>query len=283
MPQAEAVELRDVQKTLFLPLWGRAVEAEKKHPLLVDREAAQIVAAVGYDFSTIARNISPVTRLSWVARSLHTDRTIRNMLARDPRATIVNLGCGLDTTFERTDNGSLEWYDLDLPDVIELRKRFIAENTRRHTVACSLLDDAWLRQVKITANVLFIAAGVLYYFEESQVKALLTRMADAFPGAELLFDACTPGGVRLANKKVIAGGGMDESAILKWGIERVRDMESWDSRIGVLAAEPIFRHMMHGIALRERLGTMLSDALGIMTMVHLRLGRPSTSCSSAAL
>ena len=72
-----AVELGSVQKTLLLPLWGRAVETGKAHPLLVDRTAARIVASLDYDFSTIARNISPITRPAWIARSLHIDRTLR--------------------------------------------------------------------------------------------------------------------------------------------------------------------------------------------------------------
>jgi O-methyltransferase involved in polyketide biosynthesis len=116
-----------VQKTLLLPLWGRAVETRKSHPLLEDRAAARIIDSIDYDFSTIAGNINPVTQYAWIARSIHIDRTIRRFLRDYPKATVVNLGCGLDTTYDRVDNGSLHWYDLDLPDVIELRRRFVQE------------------------------------------------------------------------------------------------------------------------------------------------------------
>ena len=273
MAGTNAVELGSVQKTLLLPLWGRAVESGKTRPMLVDRAAAGIIAKVDYDFSTIARNISPITRLTWIARSLHTDRTIRQFLERDAGATVVNLGCGLDTTFERVDNGRLSWVDLDLPDVIDLRSRLIPEGPRRRSIACSLLDDAWLGQLKTTGPVLFIAAGVLYYLEADHVKALFIRLADAFPGAEVFFDSCSPRGLRMANKRVIRAGGMDESAILKWALGRARDMESWDSRIAVLAEYPIFRNMKGGLSAGEKWGTMLSDGLRIVSMVHLRLGR----------
>jgi O-methyltransferase involved in polyketide biosynthesis len=266
-----AIELGSVQKTLLLPLWGRAVETGKAHPLLVDRAAAEIIAAIDYDFSTIARNISPITQLAWIARSLHTDRTIREFLARDAGATIVNLGCGLDTTFERVDNGRLRWVDLDMPDVMELRKRFIPESARRRSIACSLLDEGWLRQV--TAPALFVAAGVLYYLDEAELKTLFRRLADASPGAEVLFDACSPRGLRMANKKVIEGGGMDRSATLKWALRRARDLESWDSRIAVLAEYGIFQNFKDGLSIGEKVGTTISDALRIMSMVHLRLGR----------
>ena len=276
MSATNAVELGSVQKTLLLPLWGRAVETGKARPLLVDQTAVKIIATLNYDFSTIAQGISKITQLAWIARSLHMDRTIRGFLERHPSATIVNLGCGLDTTFERVDNGRLRWYDLDFPDVVKLRRKFIPESDRRKSIASSLLDDAWLRQLPAPDGIFFLAAGVLYYLQESQVKAFLIKLADAFSGSEVVFDACSPLGLKMANKRVIKAGGMDESAILNWGLQRARDMQSWDSRIAVLADYPIFRNMKRGLSLHEMWGTFLSDALGIMSIVHLRLGSPGT-------
>ncbi len=116
MATSSPAKLGSVQKTLLLPLWGRAVESRKPHPLLVDPTATRIIGLIDCDFSTIATNISFVSQLAWIARSLHIDRTIRRFLEKHPTATIVNLGCGLDTTFERVDNGRLSWYDLDLPE-----------------------------------------------------------------------------------------------------------------------------------------------------------------------
>jgi len=272
MPLENAVELGSVQKTLLLPLWGRAVETRKARPLLMDRTACRIVESIDYDFSTISRNISFISQLSWIARSLHTDRTIREFLERHPGAAFVNLGAGMDTTFERIDNGRLRWYDLDLPDVIELRRKYIPESDRRKFIACSLVDDRWLGQLPAVDLVFFLASGVFYYFEEAQIKAFLIKLANAFPGSEILFDACTPRGVRMANEKVIKAGGMDDSAVLKWGLERTGDIESWDSRIAVVAAYPLFRSMKRALSMREKLATFVSDSMRLMSMVHLRLG-----------
>lgn len=274
LPTINAVELGSVQKTLLLPLWGRAVETRKARPLLVDQTAVKIIATLDYDFSTIAQEISAITRLAWIARSLHMDRTIREFLQRHPGATFINLGCGLDTTFERVDNGRLCWYDLDLPDVVELRRKLIQESDRRKFIASSLLDDAWLRQLKTADSVFFLAAGVLYYLQESQVKAFLIKLADAFSGSEVVFDACSPLGLKMANKRVIKAGGMDESAILKWGLQRAQDMQSWDSRISVIAEYPVFQNMKRGLSLHEKWGTFLADLLRVMSIVHLRLGPP---------
>lgn len=104
------------------------------------------------------------------------------------------------------------------------------------------------------------------------MKALLIKLADALPGSEISFDACSPGGLKMANRKAIKAGGMDDSAILSWGIRRAKDVEQWDSRIAVVAEYPMFRNMKHALSMREKLGTFVSDALTMMSMVHLRLG-----------
>jgi O-methyltransferase involved in polyketide biosynthesis len=266
-----SINLGSVQKTLLLPLWGRAVETSKPRPLLIDPTAASIINAIDYDFSTIAANISFVTQLAWIARSLHIDRTIRGFLKRDPRATVVNLGCGLDTTFERVDNGALSWYDLDLPDVIELRSHYIEQGPRRKFIACSILDESWMGHLHNSSSVLFIAAGVLYYFETEEVKTVFCRLADRFPGCELCFDACSPKGLEIANKRVIRDAAMDESAKLKWAVSKAADLHQWDPRITVLARYPLFRGLKRGLTLKEKWGMFLSDSLRIMSMIHVRM------------
>ncbi len=265
-----ATALSGVHKTLLLPLWGRALENRKAQPLLADRAAAEIVSRLDYDFSTIAAGIHPLTRLSWVARALHIDHSLGELLARRPRATIVNLGCGLDTTFERVDNGTLTWVDLDVPDVMALRSRLIPRGPRRRSLACSVLDPAWLHDLRTDDGLMLAAGGLLYYFEETQVRDLLSRLAAAFPGAEMVFDTCSRRGVRIANKRVIADSGMDADAILKWGIDRPRDIGSWDPRIEVLETHQIFHGLRGRLPVKAWLGTFISDALNIMSIVRLR-------------
>lgn len=272
MTRGPTIELGSVQKTLLLPLWGRAVESRKPKPVLLDQTAVKIVDAIDYDFSTIAANISRITQLAWVVRALHADRTIREFLQAHPAGTIVNLGCGLDTTLERVDNGVLRWYDLDLPDVIALRQKLVPQNPRRTTVACSLLDERWMKDVETGDALLLMAMGVFYYLRGEEMRWLLVSLANAFPGSEVCFDACSSFGLRMANKKVIQAGGMDAGALLQWSVERASLLESWDTRIKVLATYPLFHGAKRGLSLKEKWGTFLSDRLGVMSMIHLRLG-----------
>jgi O-methyltransferase involved in polyketide biosynthesis len=275
MEAREPVSLGGAQETLLLPLWGRAIETRKSQPLLVDPAAIRIADALDYDFTAMAQKVNPVTRLSWIMRSLHIDRATRAFLSVHPEATIVNLGCGLDTTFERVDNGRLTWFDLDLPDVIALRRRFIPDSERRRALAGSLLEDAWRKDVEPRGSVLFLAAGVLYYLREDELRAWLKGMASPFPDAELVFDACSPLGLRLANKRVIAAAGMNAGAFLKWGLKRARDLETWDAPVAVIEHFPMFRGAGRGLTIGESLGAFVSDALAVMSIVRLRFAPPS--------
>jgi O-methyltransferase involved in polyketide biosynthesis len=264
------IELGHVQKTLLLPLWGRAVETRKKNPWLVDQTAVKLIDQMDYDFAQITQKMDELTQIAWVKRSLICDQVVKQFLMRYPAGTIVNLGCGLDTTFERIDNGKLRWYDLDLPDVIELRKQFIEETDRRKFMASSFLETAWMDTIVIEGNVLFIAAGVFYYFQEDEIKEFLIRLIGRYPGSEILFDVSSPIGVKVANKKVVAGAGLDEKSYLTWGLKHKRDILAWDARIHLLATHYYFRTLR--IGLRNFLMGMLSDFLGIQYMIHLRLG-----------
>jgi O-methyltransferase involved in polyketide biosynthesis len=131
------VELGPVQETLLIPLLGRAEETKKKRGLLRDEKAVEIVDRLEYDFGKWRR------AKSLVGTSIRTrmfDRYVERFLTDHPTSTIVELGCGLNTRFERVDNGRLRWFDLDLPDVIALRRRFFEDEPRRTMLACSVLD-----------------------------------------------------------------------------------------------------------------------------------------------
>jgi O-methyltransferase involved in polyketide biosynthesis len=270
MPENIEIKLNDVQITLLLPLWGRAKENQKLKPLLVDKFATEIISKLDYNFSKITKNTHPISQFEWIARSIHIDRTIKEFLYKYPKATIINIGCGLDTTFERVDNGSLYWYDLDLPEVIELRKKFIFETERRKFISHSFLDESWFCELHIRENILFIAAGVMYYFNEAEIKDIFYKINSCFPGSEFVFDAASSFGVKAANKKVILNSGFNESAFLKWGLENAVDIQKWNNRIEIIKEYPMFNKLTSGLSLRNKITAFISDRYKIMYMVHLK-------------
>jgi O-methyltransferase involved in polyketide biosynthesis len=181
------VDLGDVASTLFIPLTARARETKSRHPALRDPKAIEILQAVDFDPKFDGKGWGGFTT---VRRTLVYDHWIREFLARHADGTVVELGTGLNTRFERVDNGTVHWIDLDLPDVIELRRRFFADNERRRMIAASLADEDWLDAVaELPGPCFFVADGVLPYVAPDDVAATLTRIAARFPGASLAFDS----------------------------------------------------------------------------------------------
>jgi len=186
MTDAGQTELGDVQRTLFVPLLARARETARKHPLLRDPKAVELARAIDFDPATYDQSF-----LSFIVlvRTLILDWWVSQFLAAHPAATVVELGTGLNTRFERTDNGSVHWIDLDLPDTIELRRRFFADTERRRMIAASLTDEDWLADVaRRPGPYFFVSDGVLVYLREADVAGTLTRIAARFPDAMLAFD-----------------------------------------------------------------------------------------------
>jgi len=228
--------LGGVAETLLIPLYVRAMESQRPDALMKDEKAVALVTRMGHDFDRV-RQI-PMLEANKVARIMLTremDRYARNFLNRHPKVVVVHIGCGLDSRFERVDNGRLEWFDLDLPDVIGLRRKFIGDDRERyHLLSCSVLDDAWLEMVKVHSQhpFLFLAENVFVYFMETQVKSLVLKLRDNFPGAELVFDGWTPFFVWLGNLQLSSS---KFAGLLHWGFWSSQTIEDWGEGITMLS------------------------------------------------
>jgi O-methyltransferase involved in polyketide biosynthesis len=154
-------------------------------------------------------------------------------LQRFPAATVVQLGCGLDTRFQRLDNGRVTWFDLDLSDVIALRRQLLPESQRYRYLASSAFDPGWMDVVSAAGAgpFLFLSEAVLVYFEEARVKDLILTLQHRFAGAELATDAATPLMLRLDNLHLMV---TRSAARIRWGLRDPRDVEGWSPGIKLL-------------------------------------------------
>jgi len=185
--QIDVQQLNDASETLLLPLAYRAAESRRPDALIHDPQAVEIVAQLAYDFSKLERQRFQQLNVGLRAREF--DRAVRAFLAEHPDGVVVDIGCGLDTRFERVDNGRVTWFNLDFPEVMALRKRFFAPHPRCHTLACSALEFGWMDEVsQCPGPYFFLAEGVFPYIAEDDLRALLLALRDRFPGAELMFD-----------------------------------------------------------------------------------------------
>ena len=222
-----------VSETLLIPLYFRAVEANERDPIVRDDRAKALVERIPYDFSRFDR--LDADRVFTLMRSRQFDRHARAFLAEHPSSAVVEIGCGLDDRLGRVDNGKVEWYNLDLPAVIALRTNLLGEEARSQSIACSVLDPAWLERVRTPSGVpcLFLTEGVLPYFDESQVRRLVLTLRDRYPGSELVFDVLSPFMVWLQR---LQPGTRDAAKLLRWALSRDNELERWGEGLRLLGS-----------------------------------------------
>jgi O-methyltransferase involved in polyketide biosynthesis len=214
------VDLSGAPQTMLATFYAKAVDAGLEDPILGDRFAKEIVDRIDYDWtktSITAANSPAVT-----TRSAHFDNWARQFLAAHPETIVLHLGCGLDARFFRLDPGpGVEWYDVDYPDVADLRRQLYPTRDHYHVVAASVTDPAWLNEVPADRPVLAIGEGLTMYLTEEDGVALLRRIVDRFPSGELQFDAFNRLGIKSQwTNTVVRRSG----ATLHWGIDRPDDI-----------------------------------------------------------
>jgi methyltransferase (TIGR00027 family) len=273
MSDLSVQSLSDVAETLLMMLYIRAMESQRPDALIKDEKAVALIHQMDQDFlqNKLAK-IDEETQVAIVLRNREFDRHARGFLARNPEAVVVHIGCGLDARFERVDNGQVEWYDLDLPEVIELRRKFIGgEGARYHFLACSVLDNAWLNVVSAHHQrpFLFLAEGVFMYLEEAQVQSLVLTLKEHFSGAELVFDAFSPFFVWANNRRVTL---TEIGARCHWALKRGKDLERWSDGICLLDEQFPFRYPEPRLG-RARWVRHIPPLAKIMGVFHYRLGK----------
>jgi len=195
------IEKNTVQETLIIPLYGRKMCSEKFPKLYTDIFAKELCDRLDYDFSELEKKnnsfLYEFGSLEAAMRQLDMIWEIKAYLKKRPKATIVNLGCGLDETGKACDNGLCRIVNVDFPDVISARKQLITEQEREKNIACDLKDYSWMDEVDGSNGVIFFAAGVFHYFKMDEVKSLALELSKRYSGGRLVFDSVGKLGLKL--------------------------------------------------------------------------------------
>jgi O-methyltransferase involved in polyketide biosynthesis len=230
----QSIQLGQVQESLLVPLYGRALDSLKKRPILKDPKAVEIVESIDWDFQRFNQ------RRRVVAAALRTalfDEWVKDFLSRHPEGTVIEIGAGLNTRFERLDNGTVRWFDLDLPDTVELRRKFFTDSSRRVTLAASVLDPGWMATVRQSPGpYFFVSEAVFIYLTEEEVKAALAQIAANFPGASIAFDTATRKGISHANKEHAR---RELGARFAWACEDPGEIERWKIGLCLVESRPL--------------------------------------------
>ena len=221
-----------VAETLLIPLYMRAKESRRDNPILYDKAAERLADSLEYDYSQF--DGAKLSEVGCVVRGWYFDRAVRRFIEVHSRPVVVNVGCGLDTRFQRIGDGKAVFYDLDLPEVITLRRELIPEQPDNVYIEASLLETDWmddLRRKHPEAEFIFIVEGVLMYFYEKQVKAFLHHVASRFGGGELWFDVC---GTIMSRHGVKPDSLRKHEAQIRSGLSDGRVVEQWESALRLI-------------------------------------------------
>jgi len=290
MKQAELfdIQISDISSTMLLTLYTHAIESQSKNPIINDPKAVEITSALNRQMVNSPDRMCRDLGRGKLDRKLIIFITLRakrydeyalEFLQKSPGGTIVNLGCGLDTRYWRIDNGKTNFYDLDLPEVIAIKKRLCNETDSYHMIASSVLDNDWMAELRkqSAGPFLFLAEGLFMYLEKDDVKDLIIKLRSEFPGSEL---AC-----EVVNESIISGplkGAMKikmqnqlhlgRGAAFASGIRNAAEIEGWSPGIKLLD------EWSHFDSNEEKLGWVrlygkISYMRRVQWTVHYKLGQ----------
>lgn len=246
-----------VAETLLIPLYYRAKESRRKNPILNDKVAESLADSLEYDYSRF--NGAKLSEVGCVVRGWYFDQAVKRFIEAHPNAVVVNVGCGLDTRFQRIGDGKTIFYDMDLPEVIALRRELIPEQPSNPYIEASLLETEWmddLRQKHPQAAFIIVVEGVLMYFYEKQVQSFMHNVAERFGGGELWFDVC---GTMMSRHGVKPDSLRKHEAQIRSGVSNGHVVEQWEPALQLIEQANYMKFF------RPRWGLFFGQILGRMT------------------
>ena len=272
------IEKNTVQETLVIPLFGRLVCSEHFPELFSDPEAKRICDSLDYDYEEKRKKMESPAGLFGaleVAQRQYDLRCEVEMYLKDhPGAAVVNLGCGLDDTFSKVDNGECRGYNIDLPDVIRVREELLPAGDRETNIACDLNDLSWMDKIDAPDGTVFFAAGVFYYFRTADVKKLFQAMAEHFPGGVLAFDSCNERGAKLMRKTWLKEAGITDVGAF-FSLEDESELAGWSGHFASVTARSYmrgYRDIYRNVGAFHKLMIRFCDGLVRMKIVRIVFG-----------
>lgn len=234
---SDRIQFTKEKETMLITLSGRAIQSQWKNPILRDPWAEEAMRHIDYDLSThltgvaswnIWKDIGPTIIAT---RAATFDLLTTRFLADHPDATVLHGGCGMDSrVFRVNPPASVQWFDVDYPDVIDLRRHLFPERgAAYHLIGVPLDDVYWLDEVPRDRPGLLVAEGVLHYVSEADVQALLNAVIAHFPSGQMIFDICNSLIVKRAGSNVGGTG-----ATYKWGLDDPQNIRQLEPKLELI-------------------------------------------------
>ncbi len=232
----DKIQFTKEKETMLMTLSGRAIQSQWKNPILRDPWAEEAMRHIDYDLNkqltgvaswSLWKDIGPTVIAT---RAATFDQLTTRFLADHPDAVVLQVGCGMDSrAFRVNPPVGVEWFDVDYPDVIDLRRQLFPTREHYRMIGAPLDDLRWLDNVSPDRPGLMIAEGVLHYLSETEVKALLNAVVAHFPSGQMIFDICNSFIVKRAGSNVGGTG-----ATYKWGLDDPQDIKQLEPKLELI-------------------------------------------------
>ena len=269
------IEKNTIQETLVIPLFGRLVCSERFPELFSDPEAKRICDSLDYDFDGKRKKMKSAAGLFGALEAAQRQYDLRceveAYLKKRPKVAVVNLGCGLDDTFSKVDNGLCRGCNIDLSDVIAVRNELLPAGDREENIACDLNDFTWMDRIDAEDGAVFFAAGVFYYFKTEDVKKLFDAMAKRFPGSVMAFDSCNRRGARMMRSTWLKEAGITDVTAF-FSLEDPDELRSWSGSFSSVSSKSYmrgYRDIYENVGLFHKLMIRFCDSLVKMRIVRI--------------
>jgi O-methyltransferase involved in polyketide biosynthesis len=204
-------------------LYGRALDSRSHNSVLNDTAAADAVQRIDYDFGKTRMKGTSAVAVAIRAKVL--DTWTSSFLAEHPSSTVLHLACGLDTRVQRLGPpGSVRWFDVDVPEVMELRSRLLPKPSGDyHEIGASVTDAEWLSAVPDDRPTVAVFEGLSMYLTKEQGHSLIQRITSRFGSGQLLFDVYGTLGIKLQR---LVPAVRNAGATLHWGVDDPHEIET---------------------------------------------------------
>ncbi len=233
------IEKGSVMETLLLPLCGKKKAFELFPDIFTDKEAGEIFDKINPEFEEFGKIKMKIGAILAGLRQYDLATVCRNYLKNKPNAAVVNLGCGLDTTYSLVKTPGSKAFNIDFKEVIDIRKELLGEREQEKNIVSDITDISWFDQIDVPKEngAIFFASGVFYYIKKEDIKKMINSMAKRFPEGCLVFDATNAKGLKKMLKTWMEPTEMDQVGIY-FSLEDENEIYSWSENIKKVVKKP---------------------------------------------
>ncbi len=240
------MKLSDVSKTAIASLRSHVMESRRKNPLITDpmaeycleRFSALMPDAAGEEIFT--RKLSRRLTIHFAIRARKYDSIADEFIKKNPHCTVVNLGCGFDTRYWRIDRRGCRYLELDLPEVVGIKRELLGDKLEYEIIGCSVLDPAWIRTVTEAGNrnVLLMAEGLFMYLDKADVVNLFRLFSESFRRSQIALEVVTEKYTSGIWKKIVTAKikqqlGLEAGSSYNFGIKNAAEIETYGAGIKI--------------------------------------------------